>query len=308
MGRQSSCEHCTFCQWTEKDGKQIQTGCQVQQLDRYKQLKDRNDPQGHAVDNAIFKLTDAGDKRFYVINYPCLFQRSRQWFDENIHNVNPDCDPDNPVYNQQQLREYVLSTIPFDYGAVVIAAKGNVKQSLRTCKSMLNQTVPPLFLEVVFPYKYLADKGKEELFLALQDRIGKDITKPYSWFKFNIRQVVNSSSDNIQSMIREAIQGKCEVLTEEDGSKFQLGFFWILVLQEGTKIDERFMESIKRQTLGELLDWHVISLTPRDAVLVRPVFDGTSEFAHWATFTYKDGQLIQEYKVDNVREFFTIAE
>jgi hypothetical protein len=291
--KQTSCEICAWAQTCIRNDKTIQTGCAVGQLDKYIKLKERADPKGHAADNAIFKLTETGDKTYYVINLPCPFQRAPQW----VEDLRPDLTALINVDNVA-LREEIFKVIPFDYGLVVIS-HGGTKGTIRTCKAGVNQTVPPQFLKVVYPYKFKDSKDKEDLFLALQDRIGKDIVKPDEIqapnFGFQIRQVVNTAIDNQKDMVLDAIQGAT-------------GYFWLLVLQEGSRMKEDFMESIKRQVLDELLDFHVISISPDEAIIVQPVLVGTAEFAHWACFILKHDKLVQEFNPNYIRPFFNLVE
>jgi len=47
-------------------------------------LKDRVDPKGHELDNAVFKYTEQGNVKAYIINAPCTFQRSLKWIEEGV--------------------------------------------------------------------------------------------------------------------------------------------------------------------------------------------------------------------------------
>jgi hypothetical protein len=281
--KQSNCQVCAFAQTATKNGRTIQTGCAVGQLDKYHQLAKRSDPNSHVNDNKILKLTEMGDVCYYIINSPCCFQRAQKWVDEQ---------GDAPPTEPDQKREYVFKDIPFEYTLVVIS-NGNVKQTIRTCKSACNGTITPSMLEVVYPYKYLNDKSKEELFLALNDRLASgDIKEQYSWWKFNIRQIVNPEVNTPYAMVMDAIQTH--------------GRFWIVVLQAGDKLEEGFMESVKRQLIGELVDMHYIGLAPESAILVHPILAGDMGFAKHAAFKYKNGNLVQEFSPEWVGNFYNI--
>jgi len=291
--KSSNCAVCAFCQFAERDGIKWQTGCTVGQLDKYQALKGRVDPKGDEMENAIFKYTEQGDLKAYIMNSPCTFQRSKQWLDEQMAMWTKD-NPPPPgsiqFLHKATLREYVFSQIPFDYTLVVIS-NGNVKQTIRTCKSVCNGTITPARTEIVYPYKLLNDKSKEELFGILKDKLSQGDIKPqHPWWGFNIRQVVNSAMDNPRDMVMDAIQ--------------QNGRFWIVVLQAGEKLEEGFMESIKRQVISELVDIHYIGLAPDSAILVHPILTGDAMFAKYAAFKYKNGNLVQEYQPDWVNNFY----
>ena len=295
--KQTSCQQCAFCQFAEKNNCKIQTGCQVGQIDKYKALKNRVDPKGHDAENAVFKLTEMGEVTAYIINAACAFQRSKEWLDKQMKvwtEGKPVPEGSVQFLHKETLREYVFQGIAFDYTLVVIS-NGNVKQTARTCKSVCNGTVTPARLEVVYPYKYLNDKSKEELYHTLQDKLTTgDIKKQHPWFKFNIRQIVNQTMDNPRSMVMDAIQ--------------QHGRFWIVVLQAGDKVEEGFIESIKRQIASELIDIHYVGLSSESAILIHPIFAGDMGFAKTAAFQYKNGNLVQEYKPDWVGNFYNIKE
>jgi len=290
--KQTNCALCAFANWVEKDGKQIQIGCNVGQLDNYKSFKQRVDPNGHDADNAVFKIEEMDNKRAYLINYACVFQRHPGWL-EQVKEA--ELWPETPV----EQREFVFKTIPFQYGLVVIS-DGHVRSTLKTCKSVCNGTVPPRWVEIVNRPKYNTKKFIEEIILAIRDRMGKDINIPPEDAKnaanfINFRQLADNFPEHTKEMALEAI-------------KDRQGYFWVLVLQANTKIDPEFIESIKHQVIDNFLDFHVLSLSPDEAMLVQPVFAGGAEFAPHACFIMKGANLVQEYKIDYIREFFTIVD
>ena len=286
--RQTSCQACAFCQWTEKSGEKIQTGCKVGQLDRYKKLKDKVDPVGHPVDNKIFKLTEMGDVRAYIINMACTFQRSASWAEEHLRDVPP-----------EGIRKYVFDCTPFDYGLVVVS-DGQVRSTLKTVKHVCNGTVPPRWVEIVNRPKHNSTRFIEETILALKDRMSKDITvpDPSIYHKddmssyavnarsfINFRQMADDFPDDNRELVLETI-------------KARHGYFWVLVLQANTKIDAGFMESIKRLVLDLEVDFHIITLNAsgQEAVIVAPVLLGAADFHPSAAFVYKSGnQSIRKY-------------
>jgi hypothetical protein len=281
--RQTNCSQCIFCQFAEKDGVKWQTGCQVSQIEKYQVLKERVDPAGLGLDNSVYKYAEQGDLKSYIINSPCCFQRSQKWLDDQ--------GSDFPTDKEQQ-REYVFQSIPFEYTLVVIS-NGNVKQTIRTCKSVCNGTLTPTMTEIIYPYKLLADKSKEELFIALEDTLAKgDFKEQHPWWKFNIRQVVDPQITDLRSMILDAIQSH--------------GRFWLVVLQAGEKVDEGFIESIKRQYISELVDIQYVGLSPESAIIIHPIIASDMGFATSAAFKYKNGTLVQECPMEWVGIFYRI--
>ena len=281
--RTTNCNFCSFCNFSERDGVKWQTSCKVQQLDKYKALKDRIDPNSNELDNAVLKYTEQDGVKAFVINAPCTFQRTQKWVEEHCKDL-----------TGNELREFVFQSINFDYTLVVIS-DGNVKQTIRTVKSVCNGTLTPAMTEIVYPYKFINDKSKEDLFIALEDRLAKgDIKEQHQWWKFNIRQVVSSEIDNTRAMVLDAIQSH--------------GRFWVLVLQAGEKIHEGFVESIKRQVVSELVDVHYLGLGPESALLAHPVLAGDFSLSKGATFKYKNSNLVQEWDTNWLSSFFNFVD
>ena len=291
--KQCLCQQCAFAKCVpNNDGYLVQTGCYSGQLEKYNDLKDKIDPNGQSLNNSVFKMVDMEEGRYYVINYACPFQRSKEWAEEYF---------EKPIagLDHKWLREHLITIIPFDYALVVIS-DGNTKHTIRSCKSVINATVPPQFFTVVYPYKWIADKGKEELFLALDDRLKKgDIEKPDPQtapsFAFDIRQIVDPNCVSVKDMVYDAIKAKS-------------GYFWILTLQAGSKVDPGFIESIKRKVLDLTLDFTIISLSIDEALIPQPIFTGAVAFHPSGAFKYKNSTLVQEYDINYLSSFFNIID
>ena len=288
--QQTSCELCGFCQWKlNNDDTKIQVGCDVGQLDKYKELRKRVDPNGHEVDNKVLKLTEMDGARCYVINMPCLFQRTQEWINDNCSDL-----------SGGELRQFVFTRIPFDFG-LVIMSDGHNRQVLRTCKSVCNGTVPPRWVEIVIPPDKYSVQMIEDLNISISERKGKDITIPTDVDAvnninyFNVRQLADNFSVHLKDMVFDAIKARS-------------GYFWFLTLQAGTKIDAGFIESIKKQVIDLVLDFQIISLTRNEAMIVQPIFMGSLAFDKSGAFVYRNGNLYQEYNVANITEFFNVVD
>ena len=289
LQQRSSCEKCGFAKWGETNGKKIQIGCKVSQIDKLKELKTKVDPNGDEVDNSLFKLNVVGNTTCYVLNMLCVFQRSQEWIENHIF--------DDDIRTTETLRQAVFKTIPFMYHAIVVY-DGNMRQTMKTVKSIMNGTVPPLSLSVIIPVEH-NDKDKiEEVILAMRERIGKDINRPND-FNWEVRPMRSEATDTLSGrrlQISEAVQSKP-------------GSFYILILDEGSRIHEQFIESIKNQSVNHFVDFHIINLSPTESLLVHPVFDGTCGLVPSACFTVDtNGVLKQEFNINNIRSFFNVVD
>jgi len=283
--KQTSCQQCNFCTWFEKDGINIQVGCKAGQLEKYKILKQRVDPNGHDINNSIFKLYEGGGTRYYIINLLCPFQRSESWVNDNV----------DPNWTKEELREHLISVTPFLYAAVVIS-DGDVKKTLRSCKSAINATVPPQFIKIVYPYRLKADRSKEDLFYKLEEKLSDGTFKhPGGNFNFEIRQIVDSVYDDLRLKIYDAL-------------KAAKGYFYVLVLQEDYRVTEDFVESIKKLVLNEFFDFHIISLNDTNAFMVAPVFLENAEFSPGAAYQWTKDGFKQEFNINHVRNFLNVVE
>ena len=287
--RKTSCNDCAWAEWKEKDGIKRQVGCRANQLDKYKALKTKVDPVGHDAENKVFTLTEMGKIVAYVINFACPFQRSEDWAQEH----------ETQSLSNTELREKLFKGIPFDYGLVVVS-DGMVKGTLKTVKHVCNGTVPPRWVEIVNRPKHNSSTFIEEIVLTLKDRMGNNIAVPNDTADnaknfINFRQMANDFPDNNREMVLEAI-------------KARRGFFWLLVLQANTKIDGAFMESIKRLVLDLEADFHLLSLSPDEAIIATPTLLGYVDFQPSAAFIYKSGTLHQEFNRNYVGNFFHIVD
>jgi len=230
-----------------------------------------------------------GTVRAFIINMACPFQRSEAWKEQYLKDI-----------HAKNIRTFVFNTIPFDYGCVVIS-DGMVRGTLKTVKHVCNGTVPPRWVEIVNKSKHNNAKFIEEIILTLKDRMGKDITVPDSETAdnatnfINFRQMADDFPDNNREMVLEAI-------------KARYGYFWLLVLQANSKIDAEFVESIKKLVLDLEIDFHLISLSPNEGIVVAPVMLGTADFYPSAAFVYKNSSVVQEFRKDYVAGFFNVVE
>ncbi len=274
------CNQCAWCEYQECNGSKTQVGCKCGQLDHVFQLKERIDPKGITADNSVYKVIDAGPHRYYMLRHLCMFQRSEKW-------VSDISKGDISSLSKDELWALLAETIDFPYILTVIS-NGNVKQVMRTCRTVVNSTVSPLGIKIIYPEELKGDISIQDTITSLMEFLkDSDIT-------FDVKQMMHKEFNTPQSQLYESIVNDNR-------------FFWILILSPGTKIEPNFIKTVKYLWLRDFFDFHCISLSQKEALLAGPCFFG-SEFSPGHTFVYRGGNFHQEFDISYVSNFFNVVE
>jgi len=85
------------------------------------------------------------------------------------------------------------------------------------------------------------------------------------------------------------------------------GYLFILVLQEGTKIDPEWIKVIKQLWLKDFFDFHNINISNNEALLSAPIFCGTYPYNKGCSFKWDGQNFVQDFDAKYVENFMKIV-
>jgi hypothetical protein len=262
------------------DGKQYQVGCLTGQLDKYKTLRKKIDPNGNEIENSVYRYRDEGAQKSYAVAPKCVFARTKEWTDRML--------PDMTKMSTEAIRGELFASTPFLY-LLTVTYNGDTKRTLRSVRSALNSTIKPQIVEIVSPYEFAGESKNLSAMVDEMRKMWKE-NAAYKDIRYNVRQMQMQCA--YDKMLDIAI-------------KNHRGFFYVLTLEEGVKIQPDFIESIKRQVLDHFLDFHIISLENQyRSALWAGVLYFDQEFSKQHAFVQEGTNLVKRFDQKYTNSFF----